>query len=88
MPRPANQQVCPRQEQPGFTYWGSFAEYVAVPYAEANLVRLPDEIGFDAAAALGCRFATAYRGVAQVGAVAAGGVGGGASAAAASGCPR
>jgi alcohol dehydrogenase len=41
---------------------------VAVPYAEANLVRLPDEIGFDAAAALGCRFATAYRGVAQVGA--------------------
>src|SRR5215207_2676921 len=24
-----NQQVCDRQFQPGFTHWGSFAEYVA-----------------------------------------------------------
>ncbi len=66
--RAGDHQVCPNQQQPGFTYWGSFAEYVAVPYAEVNLVRLPDEIGFTAAASLGCRFATAYRGVARVGA--------------------
>jgi alcohol dehydrogenase len=66
--RAGDHQVCPNQQQPGFTYWGSFAEYVAVPYAQVNLVRLPDEIGFAAAAALGCRFATAYRGVARVGA--------------------
>jgi len=66
--RAGDHQVCPYQQQPGFTYWGSFAEYVAVPYAEVNLVRLPDEIGFTAAASLGCRFATAYRGVARVGA--------------------
>ena len=59
-------QVCPNQEQPGFTYWGSFAEYVAVPYAQVNLIRLPDELDFDTAAALGCRFATAYRGITQV----------------------
>ncbi len=69
--REGNQQVCPRQEQPGFTYWGSFAEYVAVPYASVNLVRLPDDLSFDTAAGLGCRFATSFRAVRQVGRVAA-----------------
>ncbi len=67
--REGNQQVCTRQLQPGFNYWGSFAEYVAIPYAEVNLVALPDEISYDTAAALGCRFATAYRAVTAVGAV-------------------
>jgi alcohol dehydrogenase len=65
--REGNQQVCTRQLQPGFNYWGSFAEYVAIPYAEVNLVALPEEIAFDTAAALGCRFATAYRAVTAVG---------------------
>ncbi|MEV7867668.1 alcohol dehydrogenase catalytic domain-containing protein [Streptomyces sp. NPDC088124] len=58
-----DQQVCERQEQPGFTYWGSFAEYVAVPRADTNLVAVPDTMPFTTAAALGCRFATAYRAV-------------------------
>jgi len=70
--REGNQQVCPNQLQPGFNYWGSFAEYVAVPYAEVNLVRLPDDLDFDTAAGLGCRFATSFRAVRQVGKVAAG----------------
>ena len=70
--RDGNQQVCLNQEQPGFSYWGSFAEYVAVPWAQVNLVRLPDGLGFDEAASLGCRFATAYRAVRQVGRVSAG----------------
>ncbi|MBV9821106.1 MAG: alcohol dehydrogenase catalytic domain-containing protein, partial [Actinobacteria bacterium] len=65
--REGNHQVCTRQLQPGFDYWGSFAEYVAVPYAATNLVALPDELGYDSAAALGCRFATAYRAVTGVG---------------------
>ncbi len=65
-----NQQVCPNQLQPGFNYWGSFAEYVAVPYAEVNLVRLPDDLDFDTAAGLGCRFATSFRAIRQVGRVA------------------
>jgi alcohol dehydrogenase len=56
-------QVCERQQQPGFTYWGSFAEFVAVPVADLNLVALPEAIGSASAAALGCRFATAYRAV-------------------------
>jgi alcohol dehydrogenase len=54
-------QVCPDQTQPGFTHHGSFAEQVLVRAAEFNLVRLPDEMPFVAAAGLGCRVATAYR---------------------------
>ncbi|MFJ6677837.1 zinc-binding dehydrogenase [Microbacterium sp. NPDC091382] len=56
-----NAQVCPAQEQPGFTHWGSFAERVALHAADRNLVAVPESIPFAAAAALGCRFATAYR---------------------------
>ena len=67
-----NLQVCLAQQQPGFTSWGSFAEYVAVPFADANLVALPESIDFIAAASLGCRFATAYRAVVARGRIAAG----------------
>ncbi|MFC6704767.1 alcohol dehydrogenase catalytic domain-containing protein [Flexivirga alba] len=56
-----NAQVCPDQQQPGFTHWGSFAEYVALHAADTNLVAVPDDVSFEAAASLGCRFATAYR---------------------------
>ena len=54
-------QVCPDQQQPGFTHWGSFAEYVALYAADANLVAVPEQVDFPTAASLGCRFATAYR---------------------------
>jgi D-arabinose 1-dehydrogenase-like Zn-dependent alcohol dehydrogenase len=60
-------QICDRQTQPGFTHWGSFAEFTAVDWADVNVVALAEELEFDAAAALGCRFATAYRAVVQVG---------------------
>jgi alcohol dehydrogenase len=59
--RTGNAQVCPNQKQPGFTHWGSFAEYVALYAADTNLVALPPAVSFAAAASLGCRFATAYR---------------------------
>lgn len=58
-----NQQVCPDQFQPGFTHWGSFAEYVAIDFAETNLVKLPDAVDDATAASLGCRFATSFRAV-------------------------
>ncbi|MFI1835166.1 zinc-dependent alcohol dehydrogenase family protein [Streptomyces olivaceoviridis] len=67
-----DQQVCERQTQPGFTHWGSFAEYVALDHADVNLVALPDGMTYATAAALGCRFATAFRAVVQQGRVAAG----------------
>ena len=58
-----NHQVCDRQFQPGFTAWGAFAEYVAIEYADANLVRLPEEMDFVTASSLGCRFITSFRAV-------------------------
>jgi alcohol dehydrogenase len=58
-----NAQVCPTQTQPGFTQWGSYAEYVSIENADFNLIELPDSISFTTAAALGCRFATAFRGL-------------------------
>jgi alcohol dehydrogenase len=62
--RAGETQVCDHDYQPGFTGWGSFAEYVALPHAELNLVRLPERLGFAEAAALGCRFMTAYAAIA------------------------
>ena len=62
-----NQHVCDHQFQPGFTHWGSFAEYVAIRYADGNLVRLPDDLGYVTAASLGCRFATSFRAVVHQG---------------------
>ena len=56
-------QVCPTQTQPGFTHFGSFAEYVAIDNADFNLITIPTEVSFATAAALGCRFATSYRGL-------------------------
>jgi alcohol dehydrogenase len=53
-------QVCPDQTQPGFTHNGSYAEQVAVRAADFNLVRLPENVEAVTAAALGCRFATAF----------------------------
>lgn len=61
-----NQQVCENQFQPGFTAWGSFAEYVAIDLAETNLIHLPESMDFITAASLGCRFATAFRGLVDV----------------------
>lgn len=53
--------VCEDQRQPGFTQWGSFAEYVSIPRADRNVKVLPRNVSFVQAAALGCRFTTAYR---------------------------
>jgi alcohol dehydrogenase len=64
-----NHQVCEHQFQPGFTAWGSFAEYVAVDYADTNLVALPEELDFATAASLGCRFVTSFRAVVDQGRV-------------------
>ena len=67
--RSGNQQICEEQFQPGFTHWGSFAEYVALDYADQNLVHLPETVDFATAASLGCRFATSFRAVVDKGRV-------------------
>src|SRR3954449_8830453 len=65
-------QVCPNQTQPGFTHWGSLAEYVALDAADSTLVALPQGLSMTTAATLGCRYATAFRAVAHVARVCAG----------------
>ena len=67
-----NQQVCDAQFQPGFTHWGSFAEYVSIHYADVNLVALPETMDFTTAASLGCRFVTSFRAIVDQGRVSAG----------------
>ncbi|MGM0448723.1 MAG: zinc-binding dehydrogenase, partial [Methanobacteriota archaeon] len=44
---------------------GAFAERVAVPAADYNLVERPDWLDATAAAALGCRYMTAYHALAE-----------------------
>jgi alcohol dehydrogenase len=67
-----NHQVCDDQFQPGFTHWGSFAEFVSIDRADINLVELPEMMNFQTAASLGCRFATSFRAVVDQGKVTGG----------------
>jgi len=67
-----NQQVCDYQTQPGFTHWGSYAEFVRIDCADTNLVLLPQSVDFVTAASLGCRFATSFRAIVAQGQVSPG----------------
>ncbi|KPV44271.1 zinc-dependent alcohol dehydrogenase family protein [Alicyclobacillus ferrooxydans] len=58
-----HQNICDHGKMPGFSYWGGFGRYVHVPDADVNLVTLPESVGFTEAAALGCRFMTAFHGM-------------------------
>ncbi len=70
--RQGQHQVCRDQEQPGFTRWGAFAQYTTIPYADHNVVPVPPSVSDEAAALVGCRVSTAYRGVIERGRLAAG----------------
>lgn len=59
--RQGQTQICDNGYQPGFAGWGAYAQYLAVPFADTNLVALPESVSAIQAASLGCRFATAYR---------------------------
>lgn len=69
--RSGNQHVCDSGAQlvPGVSYWGAFAEYVMVRFADVNLVRLPESIGFVDAASMACRYMAAFHGVVNQAAV-------------------
>jgi D-arabinose 1-dehydrogenase-like Zn-dependent alcohol dehydrogenase len=58
-----NHHLCDSAPSPGWTYWGGYGERVAVPYADVNLVRLPDGVDFVEGASLGCRFMTSFHGL-------------------------
>lgn len=59
--------LCGRQQRPGFTTSGSFAEFIAVPWADRNLVLVPPGVTHRAAAALGGRVAASWHAVVQQG---------------------
>jgi alcohol dehydrogenase len=61
--REGHLNTCDRGFTPGFSHWGSYAQKVAIAHADVNLVRLPDSMDWAHAAALGCRFVTAFRAV-------------------------
>lgn len=63
MCRRGHQNICDHPQSPGVAYWGGFGEYVHVPSADFNLALLPENVDFLEAAAIGCRFATAFHGV-------------------------
>jgi len=70
--RAGQQHLCDREYQPGFSGWGAFAQFVALPSADVNLVRLPEGLGFVEAASLGCRFMTSFHALTAQGRVGAG----------------
>ncbi|MFC4486504.1 zinc-dependent alcohol dehydrogenase family protein [Tepidiphilus baoligensis] len=48
-------------------YNGGYAQYVVVRNADFNLIRLPENVDTMAAAAIGCRYMTAFHGVVRAG---------------------
>jgi D-arabinose 1-dehydrogenase-like Zn-dependent alcohol dehydrogenase len=58
--RAGRTNLCDALEFLGISHDGGYAQYVNVLNADVNCVPLPDGVSFDAAAALGCRFMTAW----------------------------
>ncbi len=65
----AGENYCPYSRMFGIQTHGGRAEYVCAPVTQ--LVRLPDAVSYEAAAALGVAYTTAYHGVVQRGKVTA-----------------
>jgi propanol-preferring alcohol dehydrogenase len=55
--------LCDNLQMVGFSFDGGYAQYVRIPNADFNLIRLPEAVDFVTAAALGCRYMTAYHAV-------------------------
>jgi D-arabinose 1-dehydrogenase-like Zn-dependent alcohol dehydrogenase len=63
--RSGHSNVCEQAVSPGFDYWGGFGRYCAIPHADFNLVPMPETMDFVEGAALGCRYMTAFHGLAS-----------------------
>jgi D-arabinose 1-dehydrogenase-like Zn-dependent alcohol dehydrogenase len=70
--RDGHQNVCDTLITPGVTYWGGYGRYVGAPYADVNLVPLPEGVDFVAAASMGCRYMTAFHAIVDQAKVTAG----------------
>lgn len=54
---------CQNPSFPGSSYHGGYGRLTHVPHADVNLIPLPQTLPFEAAAAIGCRFMTAFHGL-------------------------
>jgi D-arabinose 1-dehydrogenase-like Zn-dependent alcohol dehydrogenase len=63
MCRTGHSNMCESGFSPGFSYWGGFGRYSAIPHADVNLVRLPEKMSFVDGAGLGCRYMTSFHGL-------------------------
>jgi len=66
------QNLCDHVITPGVGRIGGWAQYVTVTAADLNCIKLPEGVTSLSAAALGCRYMTAYRAVMDQGRVRAG----------------
>src|SRR5215471_11358311 len=61
--RTGHHNICDTPLVPGVAYWGGYGRLVGVPYADVNLVRLPESVAFTDAASMGCRYMTSFHAV-------------------------
>lgn len=61
--RTGRSHICNAPSIPGVTYWGGYAQYVGIPFADVNLVPMPDGLSDLVGASMGCRYMTAYHGI-------------------------
>ena len=64
--------LCDRLQFIGLTHDGGYAQFAAIRNADFNVVHLPDSVDALAAAAIGCRYMTAFHAVVRRGALRAG----------------
>jgi propanol-preferring alcohol dehydrogenase len=67
--RSGRSNLCDDYQELGFTHDGGYAEYVRIVNADYNCIQLPDSVDAITAAAMGCRYMTAYRAVTTQGQV-------------------
>jgi propanol-preferring alcohol dehydrogenase len=67
--RQGRTNLCDNLEFIGFTHDGGYAEYAVAYNADYNVIRLPDSVDSMTAAAIGCRYMTAFHAVMHQGAI-------------------
>jgi propanol-preferring alcohol dehydrogenase len=70
--RSGRSNLCDAMEFLGLTHDGGYAEYATIRNADFNCIKLPDSIDALSAAAIGCRYMTAFHAVTRQGRLAAG----------------
>ena len=67
--REARSNLCDHMEFLGLTHNGGYAQFAVIRNADYNCVNLPDELDALSAAAMGCRYMTAFHAVTRRGAL-------------------